>query len=162
MTPSEKLDLILFDGRVPKIADVVDLDKYKYVWRNHGGIRCGNWLIPIPYGFMSDGASGVPDRLPEGYFAHDRMYASPFAYYKGVHKQLSKRKCDLLYARIGLNKLNIVVALRGLLLSTGINRVVWNNYRKQNHLELLESKIVPKALQWNFPSQFLDDAVWVG
>ena len=162
MTPSEKLDLILFDGRTPLIRDVVDLSKYKYVWRNHGGIRCGDWLIQIPYGFMSDGASGVPDLLPDAYFVHDRLYASPWGYYRSVHKEMSKRQCDLMYAKIGLRRLNFRIVFRGLLLSTGINGFIWQDYRKQDPDKLLESKIVPKALCWNFPTQYIADAVWDG
>jgi len=162
MTPSKKLDIILKAGRIPKIADVVDINKYKYVWRNHGGIRVGNWVIPVPYGMMSDGDSGVPDRQPEGFFGHDRLYASPFAYFKGIHKELSKRMCDWIYSRIGLNRFNIIVFLRGLFLATGINNKVWKNYRKQDPAKLLKSKIVPKALCWEFPTQYIRDAFWIG
>ena len=162
MTPSQKLDRIIAEGYAPDVSAVVNVAKYKYVWRTHGGIRVGDWLIPIPYGFMSDGDSCVPDRQPLAYFGHDRLYASPWAIFKGVVKELTKRQCDWMYSKIGIRKFNLIVFLRGLFLATGINNRVWKLYRERDQAALIESKIVPKAMCWDFPTQYTRDAVWVG
>ena len=162
LTPSQKLDRILAEGYEPAIGAVVDLSKYKYVWRNHGGIRCGNYLIDMVYGLMSDGASIVPDRVAESYWAHDRLYLMPHVWYKGVQKTLSKRQCDYMYAKLGLKHRSYIVFFEGLFLSTGINRKVWDEYRAQDSADLIVSHTVPHALFWEFPSQFVEDAVWIG
>ena len=161
-SPSQKLDAILAAGRVPRIDQIIDVSKYKYVWGNHQAIRCGDWLIEIPYGLLSDGSSCVPDRVPEAWWAHDRLYLSPWAYYKGIRKRVSKRKADLIYARIGLKRANPIVALEGLMLSTGINRAVWNKYRAQDEALLIEAHTVPRPLCWNFRTQYTRDARWIG
>jgi len=165
MTPSEKLDAILNAGRTPTIGDVVDVDKYKYVWRVHGGIRCGDWLIAAPYGLLSDGATGVPDRCPEAFFGHDKLVLSPYAYYKNVRKKLSRKQCGKMYARIGLRRGLVAVWLEGMALAyLGLDKPVWNKYRAREAAgeDLIATHTVPHAACWSFPTQYTRDAIWTG
>jgi len=162
VTPSEHLDAILRAGKIPRIDQVVDVEHYKYVWGSHQAIRHDNWVVHVPYGLMSDGASCVPDRLPRAFWAHDRLYLSPWADYKNVRKRLSKSQCDMLYARIGLAHANPIVFAEGLILATGINRSVWRKYRAQDEAALMESHTVPRPLCWDFRTQYTRDAVWLG
>lgn len=162
MTPSQKLDTILQAGERPRIEQLIDCSTYKYVWRNHGGIAVGNWLVPMVYGMMSDGASGVPDRVHDAFWAHDRLYLSPWAYYKGVHKRVTRVQADLIYAQIAARRLNIIAVLHGLSLAAGVGRLAWSNYRKQDEAALIESHVVPHAHCWDFRTQYTRDAVWIG
>jgi hypothetical protein len=162
-SPSGKLDCILRSGKIPKIEAVVDVRKYKYVWNRHeDGIQVGDWFIPMVYGFLSDGATLVWDFHPDGYFAHDMLYARPKALYKNTWKNLSKRQCDMIYARIGLKHRNPIVFFRGVFLSTGVNNCVWKGYRHQDQSALLRSKLVPHAQCWLFETTDTRDAVWIG
>lgn len=163
MTSSEKLDYLLATQDFPpRISQVVDVEQYKYVWGSNQKIRCGDWVIEIFYGMLSDGSSCVPDRVPSAWWAHDRLYLSPWGYYKGVRKRVSKRQADMIYAKLGLNRVNPWVFIEGLLLATGINRRVWKNYRKQDEAKLIEAHTVPRPLCWQFPTQYTRDAVWIG
>ena len=157
---SDKLDAILDAGEIPRIEDVVDVKRYPYVWSGPRAIRVGNWLIHMPRGLLSDGASGVPDRLPAAYFAHDRLYLSPWAYYKGVRKRLHKRQCDMIYAQIGASRRVWIVAFEGIALACGLGRKVWRKYRKQSEDMLIETHTVPRAMCWDFISDRTADAVW--
>jgi len=162
MTPSEKLDAILAAGQTPRIQDVVDCKRYKYVWGGEKAIRVGDWLVYIPHGLLSDGASCVPDRLPEAFFAHDRLYLSPWAYYRGVRKRLTRRQCDMMYLRIGLRRRVWLVVLEGAGLVFGAGRKAWNDYRSQNEDTLIESHTVPRAACWQLISNRTTDAEWIG
>lgn len=46
--------------------------------------------------------------------------------------------------------------------TNGVNRSVWRAYRRRDEAELIASHIVPRAARWQFPTQMLADAVWVG
>jgi len=162
MTPSEHLDAILRAGKIPRIEQIVDVEHYKYVWDTHEDITVGNLRIPMIYGFLSDGATLVYDWNPEGFFAHDMLYARPKAFYKNVLKDLKKWKCDLIYSRIGLKHKNPIVIGRGLFLATGVNKIIWNKYRAMDQEKLIGGKIVPHAQCWEFRSNETRDAVWLG
>ena len=162
MTPSQRLDSILESGQKPCITDIIDTRRYKYVRASHQAIRFKNYVIDIPYGMLSDGSSCVPDRVPPAWWAHDRLYLSPWALYKNVRKRLSKVTCDLIYARIGLAHANPIVFFEGLSLATGFNNSVWRKYREQDESALLESHIVPRPTCWDFRTQYTRDAVWIG
>jgi len=163
VTPSEKLDYLLAVETVtPRISQVVNVSRYKYVYASHQAIRIGDYVINIPYGMLSDGSSCVPDRVPAAWWAHDRLYLSPWAMYKNVRVRISKRKSDMIYARIGLKHANPIVFLEGCILATGINRRVWKRYRKRDEEKLLQLHTVPKATQWHFPTQFTREATWIG
>jgi hypothetical protein len=161
-TPSEKLDAILAAGGTPHICEIVDCRRYPYVWGGPPAIRCGKYLIHIALGLLSDGASCVPDRNNEAWFAHDRLYLSPWAEVDGKRVRLPKWKCDMVYARLGARAWQPVVALEGLFLATGINRRVWNRYREQDEATLLAEHTVPHPHAWVFETQYTRDAVWVG
>jgi hypothetical protein len=162
MTPSEKIDTMLADGITPLIHEVVDVHRFKYVYGSHQAIRCGDWLIQPVYGEMSDGSSCVPDRLPSAWWAHDHLYVSPFAYYGGVRKELSRRQCDMIYARLGLRYRNPLVFTEGLALACGLGRRAWKKHRSRPQAANIIAHTVPKAACWNFRTSLLADAVWVG
>ena len=162
LTPSQKLDELINRGFTPRIGDVVDLGRYKYVWTGARSIRIGNIVVDMPYGLLSDGASGVPDRLPFAFWVHDRLYLSPYATISGVRTRLTRRQCDLIYAKIGLQHRVFIVALEGIALALGLGRRAWKRYRKQDESKLIESHIVPRSMCWDFPTQYVAEAVWVG
>jgi hypothetical protein len=141
---------------------VIDVDRYKYVWASHQSIRCGKWVIHIPYGLTSDGASGVPDRVPAAFWSHDRLYLSPWADYKGKRTRVKKRRADMIFSALGRKAGNLIVWLEGLVLATGINRMVWCRYRKREESMLILLRTVPRAMCWEFPTQFTCDACWLG
>jgi len=162
MTSSQKLDRILAEGYEPDIRAVVDCDVYKYVWGSHENIICGNYTIIMVYGLLSDGATGVPDRVFDAFFGHDRLYLDPRTWYKNVAKNLRKRQCDKIYARLGWQGGSFAVWLEGMAMLTNFNWMIWRNYRKQDSAKLIEEHMVPKALCWEFPTEWIGDAVWVG
>jgi len=162
MTPSEHLDAILRAGKIPRIDQIVDVEHYKYVWGSHQAIRHGDWVVHVPYGLMSDGASWVPDRVHAAFWVHDRLYLSPWADYKNVRKRVKKRQADLLYSMIALSRISPLAVLHGLILATGVNRSVWRKYRAQDEAALIESHTVPRPLCWDFRTQYTRDAVWLG
>ena len=163
VTPGEKLDYLLNVERVtPRISQVVDVDRFKYIWRNHGGIAVGNWRVPMVFGMLSDGSSGVPDRVHDAFWAHDRLYLSPYAYYKGVHRRVSRIRADLIYAQIAASRFNVIGILHGAGLICGAGRKAWRNYRRQDSTKLIQSRVLPKPHCWQFPTQHTRDAVWIG
>jgi hypothetical protein len=162
VTPTQKLDRILAEGLTPDIHAIIDTKRYKYVRASKQSIRCGDWVVAIMYALMSDGTSCVPDRLPPAWWAHDRLYVSPWAYYKGVRKRLSRVRCDLIYAKIGLQYKNPIVIAEGWALACGLGRRAWKKHRSIDEVENIALHLVPKPMCWDFPTQFLREAEWVG
>jgi len=165
LTSSEKLDEILAAAETPKIEDVVNVSHYRYVWSGAQFIQCGNWRIRTPTGLLSDGATSVPDRCPDAFFAHDSLFLSPFAYYKSVRKELSRRQCDKIYAQIGLRNCLLSVCFEGMAMAyLGISAPVWRKYRSRAKAgeNLIESHIVPRAACWKFVTRYTRDAIWIG
>jgi len=162
VTASDKLDAILARGETPLIADVVDLKRFKYVYASHLAIDCGDWRIYPVYGEMSDGSSCVPDRVPDAWWAHDHLYTYPYAFYRGVRKRLSRRQCDMIYARLGLKYRSPAVFFEGLVLACGAGRRAWNRHRAKDPLANVEEHTVPHAQAWMFLTHCLDEAVWIG
>ena len=162
LVASARLDVALAAGRTPDIRQIVDCTHYRYVWTEPRQIRAGQWLIDMPRGMMSDGASGVPDRCPLAWWPHDRLYLSPWAVRGGRRVLVGKRQADMIYAMQGLRAGLPIVWLEGVALATGINFPVWRAYRRRDEAELIASHIVPRAARWQFPTQMLADAVWVG
>ncbi len=167
------------------IESIVDLDQYKYVWPYHGQhvpIRVGPVLlyVPIPYGFISDGASGVPDLSLHAYFAHDRLYVSPVATTgTGQRVRLTKRQCDEGYGWILAQDGH---AARGFLRAKGLHAVigtkhaanrVWERYRQRELMprdaegrpwwarECSRGGLIVDhaASAWHFPTHHLRDAI---
>ena len=162
MTPTQKLDRILAEGLIPDIGAIIDLSQFKYVYASHLAIRCGKWLIHPAYGELSDGSSVVPDRCPAAWWAHDHLYISPFALYKGVRKELSRRQCDMIYARLGLKYRNPLVFLEGLAMACGASRHAWKQHRDRDPAEDVAMHLVPKPLCWLFVTHDIADAAWIG
>jgi len=96
------------------------------------------------------------------WFAHDRLYLSPWGWYRNVRNRVSKVAADLIYARLSMQRSNLISALHGIALATGINRRVWRRYREQDEATLVQEHTVPRAACWSFPTQYTRDAVWDG
>ena len=77
-----------------RISDVVDVKAFPYVCPFTWTIRTRYGKFEILRGWLSDGASGVPDRDLEGFFSHDRLYAVPEIRGRRITKWQADRVSD--------------------------------------------------------------------
>lgn len=111
--------------------------------------------VYIPKGFLSDGASCVPDLCYEAFFTHDLLYILPSI----EGKIVPKWKCDLIYSMLlTRNKryIRAFVRLSGLLL---FGQPAWYKYREldKSDPDHWRDHILPQADRWNIPGFMLKD-----
>ncbi len=150
-----------------KIECEVDLKKFPYVCPFAMVLKVKAGDIYIPRGLLSDGASGVPDRCREGYFAHDKLYLCPEVEVKERVVRISKYKCDSSYRQIQRqnNQYGWAALYWVGLTMFPPSYFVWRYYRKRekkNSAWWVTERMVPHAACWKFPSFYAKDAVWIG
>ena len=170
----------------------IDTHRFKYVWNYEnvhvpvtirhpetGGLIVVS--IHIPYGMLSDGASGVRDLDITAFFPHDRLYISPWVTTQcGNRIRLNKKDCDLVYCQllaISGHEFAAWFRFRGLYgwrigrwtfpLSARMSQHTWDDYRMKEEAEgedwWIKDHTVPHALsEWEFPTMFSKDAVFIG
>jgi len=158
----------------PRIEDLVDISKYRYVWPYAGNIVLTSMgEVHIPRGMLADGATGVPDRCPVAWFAHDRLYVRPVVTLPllGVERRLTKREVDSIYrellSRNGHAILGLIreAGLQWFPVTSHISRSMWERARAAEAADpegWVLAHQVPASRNWHFPSIYTRDAVWIG
>ena len=159
-----------------KITDIVRVKKFPWVCREDWQIRTPIGIVYVCRGFLSDGASGVPDLCPEAFFAHDRLYLLP-----EIHPttgattiRLTRWQCDQLYGWILRHPTMLPVWSPYRYLSSfwrpvGLQclpaaRKAWNKYRRLERMDRhwwAQERVVSKERNWIFPTYRTADAVWL-
>ena len=155
------------------------VDMYPYVnpvlsWVIHD--RYGPCVIP--YGFLSDGASGplIADLCPEGWFAHDWRYLTGKS---RSGSPCTKREADVAYAitlfsyawdeTTCLRQAHMFAASLIRCSALGLGGIrPWNTYRKLDAAKLPNGSpywtahMLPRAMSWDLPTNRTKDAIWRG
>lgn len=157
------------------ITDIVDVEKYPYVWP-YGGqylpIQVDGQLLYIPMvrGLLSDGASGVIDLSLHAFFGHDTLFLKPVVLTDhGKRVRLCKGQVDRGYgwmlAEDG-HKVRGKLRFWGLGKCPGVSNIsqnTWDRYRERELNEpdwFMDERVVPHAREWRFPSHWTKDAIY--
>lgn len=179
MTPPEKIDLILKEGRTPQIHEVVNCSKYPYVCSRAEIVYTPYGAVHNVKGLLSDGSSGpkigikclgilidlANDICPPAFFAHDKLFKVPYVTKLGIgRKRVGFFNSNKIYGWI-LKKNGHPKAgrIRKAMLNC-FGWGVWRNYRKLEREGKLDIAgwIVPHPQCWEFPSTRTRDARWIG
>jgi len=150
------------------ITDVVDIKAFPYVCPFPMRVATSYGRIHIAKGFLSDGASGVPDLCRAAFFGHDKLYLHPVVEVDGVQYRLGKMQCDIAYGQILMRNHRWFRAVLRPIGLTFLRKThqIWNDYRLKEAAnanwwtEGDDTRIVPYSSCWEFPSFYTKDAVW--
>ena len=159
-------------------------DDYPWVWNEHGWVIVPGGRVHIPFGMLSDGASGpgIRDLDPEPFFAHDRLYRLPEICRAPHplntddprrHKRISRIRADVTYGVLLWQRWRVIeAAVRplGLLAYTWLPWASWARYRAaERRMGRLAWRgyvaacwTLPDAEHWLLPTKRTRDAVYVG
>jgi len=149
---------VVQDGRgVTKTLPADVIHKFPYVCPFSWRIQTPFGRVYIPKGWLSDGATGVPDVCPPAFFTHDRLYAWPFI----NGRRIGKAKCDLIY---GILLFKHWRPFRAFERPVGLTLFGWSAWNKCREREKADEhwwheQIVDHAAEWDFPSFYSRDAV---
>ena len=123
----------------------------RYIETKHGKVY-------IPRGFLSDGATVVPDLTREAYLVHDLLYLRPTV----EGKRLTKWQIDKIYGKLlwkGYRPFHAFIRPLGLAIFGWSS---WKAHRKEEKADPCYWKkyILPKAMQWVIPSYHTKDTVF--
>lgn len=153
-------------GDVPKISDIVNCERHRYVWAGPLSIKCQFGKIQIPPGFLSDGATGVPDADWFAFFAHDCLYAYPMVVLEdGTTRRLTKNECDRVYRWLLWRSGHWGRAIwryAGLWIGGGKAWRRWRDRETANPALYMQERILPMAHCWQAQTRYTRDLVWIG
>jgi len=153
----------------------INPDVLRYVWQHGGAIRTPLGRVSVPRGFLTDGATGVIDLCEHAWVTHDRLYVIPETEQAiGTHihrRRLNRYQCDLVYGWLLCRAGKYRAALRrpfGLMLINSAPWGPWKTYRRREAVmgrerwecHIAQTRIVPGAYLWRFPTNRIADAVY--
>jgi len=176
MTPSEKLDAILSEGREPQIHEVMDCEKWPWVCPHNHLVRTKYGNVSLMRGRFYNGSSGPKikflgitidlgqDIVPDAFASHDDLWRYPWVWILGVKHRIGFITSNRIYGAILRNHGHKAVGrLRRVALFIG-GWPTWKKYRRMEKAGELNQGdfFVPHPQNWDFPSWRMRDARWIG
>ena len=147
---------------------------FPYVWAEWHTLIWTPWgVVSIPFGFLSDGATGVKDLVMLAWFCHDRLYLIPEATRNGKRVRLSRRECDLIYwwllMQAGITAFRATGRYIGLAIINTLPWGPWRTYRRAERkagraawaAHVTRCRILPHAASWRLPTNRTRDAIFI-